>query len=140
MNRFALFSAVSCVVFGAACAPSSGAKDPARETARGAILTVAEAVRVADGVCADLAIATKNAELAKRCARAYDIARPGLLAAEHGVDAWDQGLRGQIVCSLVDATRALVDIEDAIVNAGGRLPPVVEDARKLAGLLGGCNG
>ncbi|MDB4994369.1 MAG: hypothetical protein JWM74_1801 [Myxococcaceae bacterium] len=130
----AMFGAVAC-----AAASGAGAQDPARETARGAILTVAEAVRVADGVCADLALARKDAELARRCARAYDIARPGLLAAERGVDAWDTAERGQIVCSLDDAAKALTDIEDAIATAGGKPPPVAADAHKLAALLGGCH-
>ena len=115
-----------------------------RETARASVLAVAEAVRVADDSCATVALAKalddKEAgrALAQRCALAYDVAKPALIAAASGVDAWDAGARSAVVCSVHDAGEALVQIAGAITAAGGHVPPAVEDGIKLLGLLGGC--
>src|SRR5574338_298624 len=83
------------------CGPAQpGAQSPARDYARAAILLVSEGVKVADQVCADVALAKKDFTVAKTCADAYETARSSLLAAQTFVDAWEDGAGGSYVCTL----------------------------------------
>ncbi|WP_394833573.1 hypothetical protein LVJ94_44410 [Pendulispora rubella] len=124
-----------------ACAPARGANSPDRQNARAAILTVAKAVSVADEVCASTARTRSNAQLAKSCKDAYDVARPALFAAESGVDAWENGQRHNVACSAIDAANALRNIGDALIQAGVSLPAVLTDALLLSRGLGEvCHG
>ena len=116
-------------ILAAAC--SGGASDPSRDATRGMVLVVADAVKVADGICASLALAKKDPKLAKVCADAYDIARPSLLAAESGIDLYD-GKGGPLLCSVGTAVEALAHVAEAISAAGASLPAVVADALSLA--------
>jgi hypothetical protein len=119
----------------------------ARETARSVVLTVAEAAKVADSTCARLALSTFALDESKRerakalavtCADAYDVARPAIIAAAEGVDAWDSGSRKGVVCGLAKASPALLSMAGAIRAAGGKLPLVVEDGLRMINALGGC--
>jgi hypothetical protein len=120
---------------------------PPRETARAVVLTAAEAAKVADSTCAQLALATVAVDESKRqvagtlaitCADAYDVARPAIIAAAEGVDAWDAGGRQGVVCGLAKATPALVSMAGAIRAAGGKLPLLVEDGLRIVTVLGVC--
>src|SRR5581483_8850531 len=46
------------------CGPQPGAQSPARETARAGVMLIAEAVKVADSMCAEIAQDRKDASLA----------------------------------------------------------------------------
>lgn len=126
------------------CTPAQ-AKAAPRETARAVVLTTAEAIRVADTLCATVAlrIGTTDREagrkLAVSCADAYDVARPAVLAAATAVDAWDAGDRKGVVCGLAEAGKALALIVDAVRAAGATIPPLVEDGLRLVGSLGVCS-
>lgn len=118
-----------------------------RETARAVVVTTAEAAKVADSTCAQLALATVAADESKRqvagtlattCADAYDVARSAIIAAAEGVDAWDAGGRHGVVCGLAKAAPALVSMAGAIRAAGGKLPLLVEDGLRLVTALGVC--
>lgn len=126
------------------CTPAQ-AKAAPRETARAVVLTTAEAIRVADTLCATVAlrIGTTDREagrkLAVSCADAYDVARPAVLAAATAVDAWDAGDHKGVVCGLATAGKALGSIVDAVKAAGATIPPLVEDGVRLVGSLGVCS-
>jgi hypothetical protein len=112
-----------------ACA--GGAKEPARDTARAAVVLVAEGVRVADETCAQVGAQQKNAALLKTCADAYDTTRASLLAAESAVDAWDAGEKKDLACALAASVRGLAQIANAVTHAGAELPLLVTDAMTL---------
>jgi len=126
------------------CSPAQ-AKAAPRETARAVVLTVAEAVRTADTLCATVALRigaddrARGRALAVSCADAYDVARPAVLAAATAVDAWDAGDHRGVVCGLATAGKALGQIAESIRATGAKLPPVVEDGLRLVGALGVCS-
>jgi hypothetical protein len=112
-----------------------------REQARSIVLTVAEGVRVGDEACASIAKAKRDVSLAEGCAIVVAEARSALLVAEAGVDAWNAANEGKLPCAVSAASSALGRILDTITRAGGRAPPAVADALKLAPLLtGACRG
>lgn len=131
-----------------ACGPSQPeSATPARDQARGAILTIAEAVKTGDAVCAQTAITLKKPDLAKACADAYDDARSALLAAESGIDAWTEGAQGQVACAGGKALQAIVQVENLLASNGVKTPTVMVDAVKLGQMFlplctidGGSNG
>jgi len=102
-----------------------------RDTARAALLTIAEGVKVGDASCAAAALSLKNAKLATDCAHAYDTARAALVAADDGIDAWNDGTAGNVACAGKHALDALQNIEDALVLTGVAIPATVVDAIKL---------
>lgn len=106
-----------------------------RETARATVLTIAEGVRAADLACASVALGRKDRALATRCADAYDRARTALELAETGVDLWDRGAAGDVPCATATAVAELRQLGALLEGAGGRSPPVLEDALRLAPLL-----
>ena len=122
---------VFCIGGLVACGPSQPAATPARDQARAAILTIAEAVKTGDGVCAQAALTLKKADLAKSCADAYDQARAALLVAESGIDAWGQGEEGKVACASASALQAIIGIENELASNGVAVPAVVQDAVKL---------
>jgi len=127
-----LIAAIGCVPFLLiACGSTPATASTPRDQARAAILTIAEGVKTGDAVCAEAALALKKADLAKGCADAYDDARSALLAAEAGVDAWDNGARGEVACASSKALAAVVDIENLLAANGVEVPAVVTDAVKL---------
>lgn len=128
-------AAIACAFIG--CHPAAAP----REQARSVVLTVAEGVRVADETCASIALGTKSAPLAEQCAAIVKQARESLIAAEDGVDAWDAAAARNLPCSVKAAASALSRILTVIENAGGKVPPVVADALRLAPTLAGvCHG
>lgn len=109
-----------------------GASAP-REVARGAVLTMADAVKRADEACAALAKDRADAKLATDCADGYDAARAGLLAAEAGIDAWEAGAQpGGLPCALSKAATGLSFMTKALTAAGAKVPTAVADALALA--------
>ena len=123
----ALFIFGVCPIL-ALCSGCYPSQFPKEET-RAAIVLAAEAVRAADGTCADLAWAKKNQTLALTCAAAYDTARNSLEASEAALDA---GQATNMACMLKDGLLALERIVSAIWSAGGEIPPVVRDALRFA--------
>lgn len=126
------------------CSPAQ-AKAAPRETARAVVLTVAESLKLADTLCATVALRIGTADreagrkLAVSCADAYDVARPAVLAAATAVDAWDAGDHRGVVCGLATAGKGLALIVDAVKAAGATVPPLVEDGLRLVGSLGVCS-
>jgi len=113
------------------------AKSPARESARAAVVVVAEGVKVADEVCAQAGAKQKDAALLKTCADAYDTTRASLLAAESAVDAWDAGDKKSLTCALAASVRGLAQIANAVTHAGVELPLLVTDALTLGAAFAG---
>ena len=123
------------------CTSTPDAKNVPRETARAAVIMLAKTTAVADESCATLARNKQDAALAKKCADAYDVIRPLLMAAESGVDAWESGSRNQIACVVAKSAAALVDIVEAVNAVGGTLPSSVGDSLKFAAsIVGECHG
>lgn len=121
----------------ASCKPA----ETPREQARGTILTIAFAVRAADETCAAIAKSRRDVDLATTCAKAFDAARDSLIGAEASVDAWDRGASGDVSCAVARGVSALTSIVSAVRTAGGTVPPVVDDALRLAPLVTGvCRG
>lgn len=119
-------------LIGGACIPPGGAETPARATARATILTIAEAVKVADKVCATYALQTKEQAVAVKCADAYDLARPSLIGAEAGVDGWNDTSKGRLACLATDAITALEQIALVLEKEKIALPAIVLDGLELA--------
>ena len=64
-----------------------------------------------------------------------------LLAAEASLEAYDSADAGNLPCTVAKAAEAVQGIAEAITAAGGKAPPVVDDALRLAPLLAGaCRG
>lgn len=116
--------------------PGKTAESPTRATARAVILTLAEAVKDADQLCATFAIQTKNVDVAKACANAYDVARPSLISAEAGIDGWDDASAGHLACLTVDAVNALSAFSKIFELNKIALPEVIVDAIKLSSAMG----
>lgn len=130
-----------CGFFGVAavfsgCLPK-GAESPDRATARAVILTVARGVHEADVLCAQFARDTKDAGLAKKCADAYDLARPSLIGAEAGVDGWNAASQGHLACLAIDSITALTQFSKVLTDSKVALPLVITDALQLAGAFKG---
>lgn len=114
-----------------------------RHLARGAVLSVAQAVRVGDHVCASKARAIyadgegdveAALALATKCAKGYDLARKSLIAAAYAVDAWGSAeASGKAVCAVSEATAGLRLIIAALRESGVvTLPGEVADGMAAA--------
>ncbi len=119
------------------CAPVKAPETPLRATARAAVSTLARAVALADHLCGERALDTKDVFLADTCERAFNVARPSLLAAEHGIDAWEAGHEGQVACSVAQAVVALEDMRKAVNAAGDAVPSLIDDALAVGNVVGG---
>lgn len=129
-----LFSASGC-----GSKPPQGAQDVAYR----ATYTVARAVKLADQICADATVAQHDATLGDRCAKAYGLARGGLLGVEAILDAWQPGLDGELGCAASHALDGLMRFAAVLTEAKVPIPPIVtsamQDAAKLATFaLGTC--
>jgi len=115
----------------------AGCKPPGtpREEARATITLIAHAVHIADQACASVAYAQKNLWLADECAIAYEEARINLHLAEDALDIADEVAARNMPCAVEAAVDALGRIKDRLHAAGGKVPPTVEDALKLAPIL-----
>lgn len=120
------------------CLVLSGCVHATRAEARGAVLATAEAVKVGDEVCAKRALERTDLELARRCEAAYTTARGALITAAASVDAWDEGKRGDVTCSVVHAIDEVAKVAAELRARKLPVPPVLDDAVRLASALGGC--
>lgn len=123
---------VAALSFAAHATGCTQASDPSRELARGTIETLVHALKESDHACATFATARSVPTLAEQCARAYAEAYPSLVSAAEGVDAWNDGSKGRVLCATVHAAHALRDLYTVLEGAGARVPPVLEDALRLA--------
>lgn len=130
---------VFALVIGAGVTACKPAESP-RAQIRGAVLTLAEATKIADDTCATVALAKKDAALATSCSEAYGQARAVLLAAESAIDSSDAAKAGDVPCAIAKAASALRHVTELVGNAGGKVPPVATDALQLATVIGGCRG
>ena len=120
--------ALAGVVTIAGCFPKApDVSDRAR--ARAAILTVAEAVNLVDGLCAQLALAKDDERIGDTCHVAYSNARIALFAAE---DALDRAGLSAATCETQNAVAAMTQLAAAVRSGGGTIPPVVDDALSIA--------
>lgn len=119
------------------CSSTPDAKSVPRETARAAVIMLAKTTALADETCSTLARTKQDATLAKKCADAYDVIRPSLLAAENGVDrafgatgpaGGGSANRNDLMCSIAKSAAALVNMTEAITAAGGTVPSSVVDS------------
>jgi len=115
------------------CAPAAE-----RAQARGAVLAMAQAVKVSDDSCAKYALEKMDLDLARACEHAYDGARASLIVASNSIDAWDEGRKEHVRCAIVHGADALNEIVVALRKRNIRVPLVAEDALKLVSTLGGC--
>lgn len=131
---------VVLIVLLGGCGPAKDATAQRRATARGTVLVLAEAVRIADEACATRATATKDLALAETCAQAYSDARIGAITAAAAVDAWDAGSKAGVVCGVASASKNLGNITAALRKAGLGVPAIVDDATRLVTLLFAAEG
>jgi len=135
MFKKILVAGTLALSLGAGCLPAKNAETPDRATARATILTVAKAVSIADQACATYATANHDAATAKKCADAYDLARPSLVGAEAAVDGWSDATAGNLACLSADAISALEQFAGIFLGAQLALPTTVVDALHLADTL-----
>ena len=123
-----------------ACTPArSATTDPTREIARAAILTTAEAVRLADVECARIVRETRDVALGEKCVAIYGKARTSLVAAAIAVDTWEKAeAKENVTCAVLDATAQLTELARETTAKGGQPLTIAEDAARLAKLLGSC--
>ncbi len=117
---------------------ASPAAVPARETARGVVLTIARAIDSADLVCAVTAKTRKDILAAKKCADGYEVARLDVLRASALLDAGEAKHDAPVlICMLIEATESLKKMAESIVSMEAKVPPIVDDALKLSQATGG---
>lgn len=112
---------------------------PSRAQARGTVLATAEAVKIGDKLCADVALEQNDLPLARTCEQAYGDARSAVVAAAEGVDAWDEGQKGRVACAVQRAANGIAETVRALRGRRVSVPKVVDDALVLASSLGGCS-
>lgn len=127
-----------------ACGPRAASPvDAGRANARAAILTVAEATRQADTLCAAVARDKRDVRLAAECSTSYDKIRVTLLGLAGVIDRWDDAASGRetVVCSVHDAADELASMTSKVLAAEENKPglAVVSDAVALVGVLGKCS-
>lgn len=111
--------------------------DHPREAVRGMVEATAKAVREADILCETAASRQKNMAVLNKCGDAYEAARYALIEAEDLLNAWDDAASGKAPCAVKKALEKLREIAQAIIGNGDKIPPVVDDAAKLAELYTG---
>lgn len=112
------------------------AKAPtARDSSRAAIELLATALPLANELCSR---STDRAVLEK-CAKAYDIGRPSLVAAAQLVDVWAGASANDRACVLSASLKAVKSIVDAMRGGGMAIPDLISDALSFGGaLVGSC--
>lgn len=124
-----------------ACRPA--ASPTARETVRGAVLGVANAMQYATLVCARIVVSLEDAgENAKAqglydtCERNWEAARASLNAADKLVDTWQAGSEGKIVCLAQQALDSLASTMTALRKLNVDMPEdirvTIDDGIRLA--------
>lgn len=133
----------SFALFIGACV--KGPDSPAATTraqARAAMLTIADATKLADSTCANVARAKGSVELAARCDTSYQQIRASLVGMATAVDAWDAAADGKetVVCIIHEAAASLSRMVADIHNAdAGQWLPAADDAIALVNVLGACH-
>lgn len=124
---------------GGAAASSSSV---ARATVRGSILILTSATRDAMKLCDEQSVKLAQAgdgeassKLWRDCQAFYAVARPSLISAAEGVDAWTDASRGEVVCSALRAGRAVASLVGALEAAHAPISPSLDDARASADSL-----
>lgn len=139
VERVAGLMAIVILLWLLALATSKCGTMAPRENARAAVLVLAEAANQADEACAKIARERADLVLARYCEDAYTDSRAMLVGAAEGVDAWsDATKRRNAACAVGKATRALEAWGIVLEKRKVPIPPVVVDALKIAGALGGC--
>lgn len=113
------------------CSP---ANSPAqvRADAR-AVVSLAQDAWIATGqVCVNLAVANSDQGLLDKCKSILLPARDSLIAAEAALDAWSAADQGNIACLVSKAVAGIAAGEQAVKDAGGQLPQLVDDAIQAA--------
>lgn len=131
LRSFAPLAVLVLALTVGACGSTKTPDQVRRDTARAAVLLVARGVAAADHVCAEVVVRErKDAANGRKCAAAYDVARPVLLTLEASIDAWDAKTAA---CAVRDAVRAIDTMRDAANAAGATVPSIVDDAVSLGG-------
>ncbi len=120
------------------CALVGCGASASRAQARGAVLVTAEAVRLGDKACADVALEKNDLPLARACETAYEIARASVLTAAASVDAWDEGKKGDVACAIKRAGDELSKTVSELRARQASIPKLIEDAIALAASTGKC--
>lgn len=113
-----------------------GVKAPtARDATRAGVELLATALPMANELCSK---STDRATLEK-CAKAYDVGRPSLVAAAQLVDVWAGASENDKACALSASLKAVAAIVDAMRAGGLEVPDLIRDAVSFAApLLGSC--
>lgn len=114
----------------------NGAKAPtARDSSRAAVELLATALPLANELCSK----SNDRAVLERCAKAYDVGRPSLIAAAQVIDAWAGASENDRACVLSSSLKALASIVDAMKAGGLAVPDLVRDGLSFAGaLVGSC--
>lgn len=102
-----------------------------RAQARAVVKVLVVGVDEADKTCAEIADRKDDATISDRCATARARAKAALLIAANGVDAYDEGRRGDVACATAlgaESARVMVNV---IESEAGRPPPALVDALDL---------
>lgn len=127
-----LFIVVCFAISQVACGAS---QEMVRHAAREHTLLAADAGVKFQALCAEKARASQDLKLAEACQKAYDTSRAGLLSAEGFLDSWDAQARGSFICTMAHALDALAHGVEAYVAAGGKSPPLIDDALAMGSSL-----
>lgn len=113
-----------------------GVKAPtARDATRAGVELLATALPMANELCSK---STDRATLEK-CAKAYDVGRPSLVAAAQLVDVWAGASENDKACALSASLKAVAAIVDAMRAGGLEVPDLIRDAVSFAApLIGSC--
>lgn len=103
-----------------------------RSKARACILSIAEAVEIADVECARVAVFKDDEKIADACSSAYDVARVALISAEDMLDA--NASKGAS-CAAKSAVDSLVMINRVLWENGAQIPPAVQDGLVMVDVL-----
>jgi len=123
-----------------ACSPAKSPL-PVRAQARAAVLTMADAVELADHLCATAVQGLKAdvkpfAAVASKCIDGYQIARAALIDAEDALDVLDEVESNdpalqKIGCATFSILSGLSLTASALTDAGVHVPASVRDALSL---------
>lgn len=97
-----------------------------------AVVMAASALKAVDDTCATLGTQKQDVNLLKTCADAYNYARPALVVAQYYADTGNEaGLEAELCVGV----KGLQAEADAVVHAGGTVPPLATEALRFAGGL-----
>jgi hypothetical protein len=113
-----------------------GVKAPtARDATRAGVELLATALPMANELCSK----STDRTVLDKCAKAYDVGRPSLIAAAQLVDVWAGASENDKACALSASLKAVAAIVDAMRAGGLDVPELIRDAVSFAApLLGSC--